>query len=77
MYGSQTENTSGIYATVAMVFLFQGSYAFGMSNLTGCYPPEVLNYAVRANGVAFITAASFSLTYVHDPSSRFTSVDEY
>lgn len=32
----------GIYATVAMIFLFQGSYSFGWTPVLYLYPPEVL-----------------------------------
>ncbi|KAL3300563.1 hexose transporter [Colletotrichum asianum] len=51
------ENTSGVYATVASVFLFQGSYAIGITPLTVLYPPEVLNYSIRSNGMAAWTFA--------------------
>ncbi|CAK5270442.1 unnamed protein product [Mycena citricolor] len=49
-FGTSTNN-AGIYATVAMIFLFQGAYSFGWTPLLYVYPPEVLNYAVRANGM--------------------------
>lgn len=52
-------NTSGVYGTVASIFLFQGSYAIGITPLTILYPPEVLNYSIRANGMA---AWTFSIT---------------
>lgn len=48
-------NTSGIYGTVASIFLFQGSYNFGWTPLTVLYPPEVLNFPIRANGMAVYT----------------------
>lgn len=54
LYGEST-NISGIYASVATVFLFQGSYSFGWTPLTVLYPPEVLNYSMRANGMAVYT----------------------
>ncbi|RDW84837.1 hypothetical protein BP6252_02427 [Coleophoma cylindrospora] len=54
VYGTTT-NTSGIYGTVAAIFLFQGSYSFGWTPLTVLYPPEVLNYSIRSNGLAFYT----------------------
>lgn len=50
VYGSSTNN-SGIYGTVAAVFLFQGAYSFGWTPLLYLYPPEVLNYPIRANGM--------------------------
>ncbi|KAJ7812907.1 MFS sugar transporter-like protein [Mycena leptocephala] len=52
-FGTNSTNTSGIYATVAMIFLFQGAYSFGWTPLLYVYPPEVLNYAIRANGMGF------------------------
>ncbi|KAH6718712.1 MFS sugar transporter-like protein [Leptodontidium sp. MPI-SDFR-AT-0119] len=54
VYGD-SENTSGIYATVASIFLFQGSYSFGLTPLTVLYPPEVLNFSIRSNGMALYT----------------------
>ncbi|KAJ7818496.1 MFS sugar transporter-like protein [Mycena olivaceomarginata] len=55
-YGNSTNN-SGIYATVAMIFLFQGAYSFGWTPLLYVYPPEVLNYAIRANGMGVMQFA--------------------
>ncbi|KAL4735387.1 hypothetical protein BDV11DRAFT_173912 [Aspergillus similis] len=52
-------NTSGIYGTVAAIFLFQGSYAIGITPLTIIYAPEVLNFSIRSNGMA---AWTFSIT---------------
>ncbi|KAF8155794.1 MFS sugar transporter-like protein [Crassisporium funariophilum] len=50
IYGASTFNP-GIYATVAMLFLFQGSYSIGWTPLLYLYPPEVMNYSIRANGM--------------------------
>lgn len=50
VYGTSADS-SGVYGTVASVFLFQGSYSFGWTPLLYMYPPEVLNYPVRANGL--------------------------
>lgn len=50
-YGS-SDNTSGVYGTVAAIFLFQGAYSIAWTPLTVLYPPEVLNYPIRANGMA-------------------------
>lgn len=57
VYGSSTNN-SGIYGTVAAVFLFQGAYSFGWTPLLYLYPPEVLNYPIRANGMGVFQFAS-------------------
>jgi sugar porter (SP) family MFS transporter len=54
VYGEST-NTSGIYGTVAAIFLFQGAYSFGWTPLTVMYPPEVLNYSIRSQGMAVYT----------------------
>lgn len=53
-YGNST-NRAGIYGTVASIFLFQGSYSFGLSPITVMYPPEVLNYPIRSNGMGLYT----------------------
>lgn len=52
------DNPSGasqslIYGDVAMMFLFQGFYSVAWTPLLFVYPPEILNYSIRANGVAF------------------------
>ncbi|KAJ5524029.1 MFS sugar transporter-like protein [Penicillium frequentans] len=62
LYGT-TSNMPGIYATVASIFLFQGSYSFGWTPLTVIYPPEVLHYSIRANGMGVYTffASGFGL----------------
>jgi hypothetical protein len=54
VYGTST-NTSGIYGTVAAIFLFQGAYSVGWTPLLYLYPPEVLNYPIRANGMGVFT----------------------
>ncbi|KAH7247294.1 hexose transporter [Fusarium redolens] len=43
---------AGTYGTVACIFLFLGSYAFGITPLTAMYAPEILPYNMRANGIA-------------------------
>jgi hypothetical protein len=50
VYGESTQK-SGIYATVAMVFLFMGAYSYGWTPLLYLYPPEVMNYPIRSNGM--------------------------
>jgi hypothetical protein len=35
-----------------MIFLFQGSYSLGWTPLNLLYPPEVLPYSMRANGLS-------------------------
>ncbi|KIW56170.1 hypothetical protein PV05_04849 [Exophiala xenobiotica] len=54
LYGSG-ENYSGVLGTVACIFLYQGIYSFGWTTLLVMYPPEVLNFSLRANGVSIYT----------------------
>jgi MFS family permease len=56
-YGT-SDNTSGVYGTVACIFLFLGAYSFGLTPLTVIYPPEVLNYSMRASGMGVYTIAT-------------------
>ncbi|KAG8414175.1 hypothetical protein J3459_014959, partial [Metarhizium acridum] len=42
-----------IYGDVAVMFLFQGFYSIAWTPLLTLYPPEVMDYPARANGVAF------------------------
>ncbi|KAK7959531.1 sugar transporter [Apiospora aurea] len=41
-----------IYGDVAVMFLFQGFYSLAWTPLLYLYPPEVMNYSIRANGLA-------------------------
>lgn len=41
------------YGDVAVMFLFQGFYSIAWTPLLYLYPPEVMNYSIRANGLAF------------------------
>ena len=55
MYADDPLNASQslIYGDVAMMFLFQGFYSIAWTPLLYLYPPEVMNYSIRANGMAF------------------------
>lgn len=53
-YGHSTD-ASGIYGTVACIFLFLGAYSFGLTPLTAVYGPEVLSFNTRATGIALQT----------------------
>ena len=55
IYADNGEATSGsvVYGDVAVMFLFQGFYSIAWTPLLYLYPPEVMNYSIRANGVAF------------------------
>lgn len=52
LYGA-SNYTAGVYATVAMIFVFMGAYSFGWTPLLYLVPAEVLNYRIRANGMSF------------------------
>ncbi|ORY21512.1 putative sugar transporter [Naematelia encephala] len=41
-----------VYGNVACIFLFQGAYSVAWTPLMSLYPPEILNFSIRANGVA-------------------------
>jgi sugar transport protein len=55
LYSDDPEGASKslVYGDVAVMFLFQGFYSLAWTPLLCLYPPEVMNYAIRANGVAF------------------------
>ncbi|KAL1868348.1 hypothetical protein Plec18167_008273 [Paecilomyces lecythidis] len=69
-YGTST-NKSGIYGTIAVVFLFQACYAFAITPMTSVYPTEVSQYKLRTAGIAifrfmdcgFGLLASFAMSY--------------
>ncbi|ETS76417.1 hypothetical protein PFICI_11804 [Pestalotiopsis fici W106-1] len=67
LYGTG-ENLSGAYANVAMIFVFQGFYSVGITPITQLYPPEVMNYSIRTNGMALwafcVTATGLFTTFV-------------
>lgn len=46
---------SGIYGTISMIFLYNASYAWGITPLTVLYPPEVLSFDIRAMGMGLYT----------------------
>ncbi|KAH7011187.1 MFS sugar transporter-like protein [Ilyonectria destructans] len=57
LYGTSS-NKSAIYGTVACIFLFQGGFSLGWATLIVMYPPEVLSFSLRANGMAMYTFLS-------------------
>jgi hypothetical protein len=48
-------NKSGIYETIAMIFMNNATYAWGITPLTVLYPPEVLSLDIRALGMGIYT----------------------
>jgi sugar porter (SP) family MFS transporter len=53
-YG-ESGNKSGVYGTIAMIFLYNATYAWGITPLTVLYPPEVLSFDIRALGMGIYT----------------------
>jgi hypothetical protein len=53
-YGSST-NKSGVYATIAGIFLYNGAYSFGITPLTVLVPPEILSFRIRGTGMGLYT----------------------
>lgn len=54
LYGNSTD-TSGIYGTIAVIFLYNAVYAWGITPLTVLYPPEVLSFEIRGVGMGIYT----------------------
>lgn len=54
VYG-ESNNTSGIYATIACIFLYNGAYNMGITPLTVLYPPEILSYRLRGTAMGLYT----------------------
>lgn len=54
MYAENPNSASQsvVYGDVAVMFLFQGFYSIAWTPLATLYPPEILNYSIRANGLA-------------------------
>lgn len=67
-YGTNDTNPSGNKAIVAAVFLFMGSYSYCWTPLSVLYPVEIMNFTMRARGMAlnsaFIYASAFITIYV-------------
>ncbi|KAH7412312.1 general substrate transporter [Phaeosphaeria sp. MPI-PUGE-AT-0046c] len=53
-YGT-SGNKGGIYGTIAMIFIYNATYAWGITPLTVLYPPEVLSFDIRALGMGIYT----------------------
>ncbi|KAK8096662.1 hypothetical protein PG999_012606 [Apiospora kogelbergensis] len=70
IYADDPEGASQhlIYGDVAVMFLFQGFYSLAWTPLLYLYPPEVMNYSIRANGLAFsafgLSALALLLVFV-------------
>jgi hypothetical protein len=69
------ENPTGaskalVYGDVAVMFLFQGFYSIAWTPLLYLYPPEVMNYPIRANGLAFSAFMLNGLAYVFEVTPK-------
>lgn len=64
MYGFGSTDKSGIYGTIAMIFLFKMFYAFAITPLTSIYPTEILPYKIRNTGVAIFRLVDGCFGYV-------------
>ncbi|KAH8655307.1 general substrate transporter [Xylariales sp. PMI_506] len=72
-YGT-SDNPSAVYGTLAVLFLFQAFYAFGITPLTSVYVTEFLPYNMRNAGLSmfrtidscFGLMASFAMSYAMD-----------
>ncbi|KAL6898627.1 general substrate transporter [Trichoderma evansii] len=70
MYGDNPDGASKslVYGDVAVMFLFQGIYSIAWTPLLYLYPPEVMNYPIRANGLALtgfgLNGLALLLTFV-------------
>ncbi|KAK6355094.1 hypothetical protein TWF696_004218 [Orbilia brochopaga] len=70
LYGDSS-NTSAVYGTISVIFLFQGFYAFSITPMTSLYPTEICQYKLRAAGTAvfrffdsgFGLLASFTMSF--------------
>lgn len=69
MYADDPNNASNavVYGDVAVMFLFQGFYSIAWTPLLYLYPPEVMNYSIRANGMALsaFLLNAFALVFVY------------
>lgn len=70
-----SENTSGIYASIAMIFIFQGFYSFGVSPLIALYPQEVSYYKIRAAGAATCRASSVAMAFIFSFAMSYAMED--
>ncbi|EPS44242.1 hypothetical protein H072_1757 [Dactylellina haptotyla CBS 200.50] len=69
-YGDSTDPAKN-YGIIAVIFLFQGFYAFSITPMTSLYPTEICQYKLRAAGSVIFRlidnslglAASFSLSF--------------
>lgn len=52
------------YGNIAVMFLFQGFHAIGWTPLLYLYPAKVMNYSIRANGVALSSFVLNAFAYI-------------
>jgi hypothetical protein len=54
-YG-RSHDISGTYGTIAVIFLFQGFYAFAITPMTSLYATEIAPYKLRTTAIALFRA---------------------
>lgn len=63
VYG-ESSNKSASYGTIAVIFLFQGFYAFSITSMTSLYATEVSQFKLRSVGIAVFRFFDSSIGYV-------------
>ncbi|KAK6503311.1 hypothetical protein TWF481_008334 [Arthrobotrys musiformis] len=74
VYGDSTE-TAKNYGILALIFIFQGSYAFSITPMTSLYPTEICQYKLRAAGSAVFRLVDASLGLVMSFTMSFAMSD--
>ena len=74
MYAT-SDNKSGVYGSIALIFIFQGFYSFGVSPLISLYPQEVSYYKIRAAGAATCRAASVTMAFIFSFAMSYAMQD--
>lgn len=63
VYGT-SDNTSAVYGTIALIFVFQGCYAFAITPMSSLYIPEIMPYKLRNAGVGILKLITSMFGYV-------------
>ncbi|KAF1829482.1 lactose permease [Decorospora gaudefroyi] len=62
---NKTQSVAAGHAFIALVFLFNAVFAFGITPLQALYPVEVLSFEMRAKGMAFSNLALTSAMLIN------------
>ncbi|TGJ73990.1 hypothetical protein EYR41_001047 [Orbilia oligospora] len=74
VYGDSTDASKN-YGILAVIFLFQGFYAFSITPMTSLYPTEICQYKLRAAGAAVFKAVDAGLGLVMSFAMSFAMSD--